>query len=91
MVVVERIIRTCSNEGDGILDPFMGSGTTAEVALRLGRKVVGFEILEKYCRIIEDRLHAVVNPPARKRKQSWSDGEFESDGDSKTKEREIVT
>jgi adenine-specific DNA-methyltransferase len=64
--VIERIIKSTSNPGDLILDPFMGSGTTAEVALRLGRKVVGFEIREDYCRIIQARL---TTPKETKKKQ----------------------
>lgn len=64
--VIERIIKSTSNPGDLILDPFMGSGTTAEVALRLGRKVVGFEIRGDYCQIIQARL---TTPKETKKKQ----------------------
>lgn len=39
-----------------VFDPFMGSGTTAEVALRLGRKYLGAEINEKYKRLSDKRL-----------------------------------
>ena len=39
-----------------MLDPFMGSGTTAEVALALGRRVIGFEISEKYCEVAANRI-----------------------------------
>jgi adenine-specific DNA-methyltransferase len=46
--VIERILLACSNEGDVVLDPFLGSGTTAVVARRLGRRVVGFESNEAY-------------------------------------------
>jgi adenine-specific DNA-methyltransferase len=46
--VIERIILATSNEGDLVLDPFIGSGTTAVVARRLGRRVVGFESNEAY-------------------------------------------
>ena len=56
MPVIERIIKASSNPRELILDPFIGSGTTAEVGLRLGRPTVGFEIREDYCRIIADRL-----------------------------------
>jgi DNA modification methylase len=38
-----------------ILDPFLGSGTTAVACARLGRKCIGIEIEEKYCRIAADR------------------------------------
>ena len=45
-------------EGD-ILDPFLGSGTTAVVAKSLGRKCVGYEIEEKMCEIVADRLRGM--------------------------------
>lgn len=54
--VIERIIKASSNEGDIILDPFMGSGTTASVAIELKRKVIGFEIHQPYCDIIANRI-----------------------------------
>lgn len=45
-----------SNVGDTVLDPFIGSGTTAKVAKELGRKFIGFEISKEYCDIAEERL-----------------------------------
>jgi site-specific DNA-methyltransferase (adenine-specific) len=51
-----RIIRACSNEGDLVLDPFAGSGTTLAVAKKLGRRFLGFEISEQYAREIRSRL-----------------------------------
>jgi adenine-specific DNA-methyltransferase len=44
LAVIERIAKGSSPDGALVLDPFMGSGTTAEVALRLGRPVLGFEL-----------------------------------------------
>lgn len=54
--VIKRIVKASSNEGDVVLDPFMGSGTTAVVSIGLGRPVIGFEIREDYCRIAAKRI-----------------------------------
>ena len=45
-----------SEEGNIILDPFCGSGTTCVAAKQLGRKYIGIEISPEYCKIAEDRL-----------------------------------
>lgn len=42
-VYLERVIRACSNEGDLVMDPFLGSGTTGVVARELGRRFLGCE------------------------------------------------
>lgn len=54
--LIERIIKVSTNPGDIVLDPFMGSGTTAAVAKKLGRKYVGFELEEEYIEIAKRRL-----------------------------------
>jgi len=51
-----------SNPGDMILDPFMGSGTTAKVALQNGRHYLGFEISQEYVDLARRRV-AQSNPP----------------------------
>ena len=43
---MERIVRACSNPGDLVLDPFLGSGTTSTVARALGRRSIGVEYSE---------------------------------------------
>lgn len=50
-------IEISSNPGDLILDPFMGSGTTAIAALNRDRQFIGFEIEDKYCKIIQKRFN----------------------------------
>jgi len=54
--MLKRIIIASSNKGDIILDPFLGSGTTAVVAKRLGRKWIGIEKEEKYVKISNLRI-----------------------------------
>ena len=58
--VIERIVKACSNQGDVLLDPFMGSCTTAEVAIRLQRNVIGFEIREEYLEMGIERLERAI-------------------------------
>lgn len=52
----KRLIKMFSFHGDTVLDPFLGSGTTAKVALELGRNVVGYEINESFIDIIKAKL-----------------------------------
>ena len=51
-------VKSWSNEGDIVLDPFIGSGTTAVSALQLNRKYIGFEISQEYVDIANKRIAA---------------------------------
>ena len=53
-------ILTWSNEGDLVLDPFSGSGTTAKMAKLMGRQFIGIEINPEYCEIAAERLRQGV-------------------------------
>lgn len=54
-------IKSCSKEGDLILDCFSGSGTTGEVSLELGRQYVGYEINSKFVHLSELRLSNMMD------------------------------
>lgn len=51
----DRCIKAASREGDIVLDPFMGSGTTLWVAKKLGRKAIGYELSKEYCQLALER------------------------------------
>ena len=57
--LAEDHIVSWSNEGDIVLDPFMGSGTTAKMALVNKRKYVGFEVSKDYCEEANKRVNDV--------------------------------
>ena len=52
-------ILSWSNEGDIVLDPFMGSGTTAKAAILNKRNYIGFEISKEYCDIANERIRSI--------------------------------
>lgn len=54
-----RIILSTSNPGDIVLDPFCGSGTTAAVAKRLGRRFISFDKEELYVKIASERVNKI--------------------------------
>lgn len=55
----EYLIESSSDEGDIVLDPCMGSGTTAEACINLNRKYIGYEINKEYYKIAEERISSV--------------------------------
>ena len=54
--LISYLISTYTNEGDVVLDPFMGSGTTAVAAMKLNRYYIGYEINKEYCDIASRRI-----------------------------------
>lgn len=54
--LAEDHIKSWSNEGDLVLDPFAGSGTTLKAAKGLNRNFIGIEISSEYCEIIKQRI-----------------------------------
>jgi DNA modification methylase len=58
-----RLILLYTNVGDAVLDPFMGSGTTALAAKMTQRRYVGYEISREYCDLAEQRLATLECPP----------------------------
>lgn len=54
--LMEQLIKLVTLQGQTVLDMFMGSGTTAKMAMLNNRKFVGFEISEEYCDIIKKKL-----------------------------------
>lgn len=51
-----RCIKACTAEGNAVIDPYCGSGTTMVAAHQLNRKCYGMEIDPKYCQVIVDRM-----------------------------------
>ncbi|MFO7447401.1 MAG: DNA methyltransferase [Ignavibacteriaceae bacterium] len=71
--LLAKIILASSNENDFVFDPFLGSGTTAVTAKKLGRKFSGIELDEYYCCLTEKRLALAE---ANKSIQGYEDGVF---------------
>jgi len=74
--LLETIIKASSNEGDLVLDPFCGSGTTVAVAERLGRRWIGIDITYLAIDVISKRLKESA-------KRTGRIADFEIDGEPK--------
>jgi modification methylase len=55
-----RVLLSCTNPGDVVLDPFFGTGTTGAVARRLGRHWIGIEREDDYCAVARERIAAAL-------------------------------
>lgn len=98
--LLAKIILASTNESDLVFDPFLGSGTTAVVAKKLGRNYVGVEVDEYYCCLAEKRLEKAEFD---KNIQGYADGVFwerntlidqvksqKSTGKSKSRQRQNI-
>jgi site-specific DNA-methyltransferase (adenine-specific) len=54
--VLRRLVAMCTNEGDTVLDPFCGSGTTGVACVLLGRNFIGIDLDESYLELSEKRM-----------------------------------
>lgn len=58
--IIEPLIRSFSREGDLVLDPFAGSGTTCVAAALAGRRYLGIELEARYCELARKRVAGAV-------------------------------
>ena len=71
--LIAKLMLASSKQGDVVLDPFLGSGTTSVVAKKLGRNYIGIEKEIKYCLLAEKRLKMAEDD---KKIQGYFDGYF---------------
>lgn len=62
--LLERLVSSCTQKGDWILDPYLGSGTTLAVSGRLGRRAVGIDNSPEALAVTRQRLDALGHPCA---------------------------
>lgn len=60
VILIEKFVKTSSNENEIILDPFLGSGTTAVACIKLNRKFIGIEKESYYVKIAEERIKSYL-------------------------------
>ena len=71
--LLAKLILAASEEGAVVLDPFLGSGSTAVTAKKLGRRFIGIEQSERYCALAQYRLERAGED---RRIQGYADGVF---------------
>ena len=74
--LMERIILLTTKEGDTILDPFMGSGTTALACINTNRNFIGFELDKHYCDIANERIQKAIQDKDVKNTLIWQKKEL---------------
>jgi len=72
LALIEYLIKLATRENQLVLDPFMGSGTTAVAARNLSRHFIGFEVQEEFWRIAQERVQSPSKPFARRRRKNKS-------------------
>ena len=63
MWMIEPLVKKHSQEGDLVLDPFLGSGTTAIAAIKTGRRFIGIELSSEYCDLSVERIKQELAQP----------------------------
>jgi adenine-specific DNA-methyltransferase len=58
--LIERLVLSLTNEGDWVLDPFLGTGTTVIAAIRHGRRGIGAETVPKYVQLARQRIQQQI-------------------------------
>lgn len=61
VAMIQRLVKSLSRPGDTVVDPFMGSGTTAVAAISAGRNFIGSDMVEDYVGIAQHRLQELEN------------------------------
>ena len=59
--IVEEFLHLLTRPGDVVLDPFIGSGSTAVACKQLGRHFIGYDINPEYCEYAQNRVEAIIN------------------------------
>jgi DNA modification methylase len=67
--LIERVVACCSSPGDIVLDSFIGSGTTAAVAQKLGRRWIGCDINKGAIQVTAKRLQEIIREQAEAQRQ----------------------
>lgn len=85
LALIERILLASSDEGDLVLDPFLGSGTSALAALRSRRRFVGIELDPKWIHTTTQRIHALGESRSASHANGQHAASHESDESPKSK------